>query len=101
MIVYNISVKVDSYIEQSWLQWQQDEHIPEILRTTLFLDHKIFKLLGLEEDGSSTYIIQFSVDGKDNYDEYQLMYAEEMMQKAFTKWGNGFIAYKTLMQQIV
>lgn len=101
MIVYNTSVKVDNNIEQSWLQWQQEEHIPGILETQLFLDCKIFKLLDQEEDGSTIYIIQFTADNRDKYDEYQLLYAEDMLQKAFKKWGNGFIAYKTLMKQIL
>ncbi|MEO7800874.1 MAG: DUF4286 family protein [Ginsengibacter sp.] len=101
MIVHNLSVKVDHQIEEAWLQWQQEEHIAEILKTQLFIDCKIFKLLNLEEDRSSTYIIQLSTDDRKKYELYQSKYAEDQRLKAFKKWGNAFIAYGTLMQQVV
>ncbi len=100
MIVYNISVKVDNNIEQNWLVWQQHEHIPEIIATGLFSDCRLFKLLDHDHEESSTYVIQYSTDAREKYDQYVSIHAKKLQQKAFEKWGNSFIAFRSLMQQI-
>jgi len=42
MFVYNITIKVDNNIEEEWLRWQKEIHIPEILSTGFFYDHRFF-----------------------------------------------------------
>ncbi len=100
MVVYNISVKVDNAIGQDWLIWQQKEHIPENLATGLFRDCRMFRLLGHDDEDSSTYVIQYSANSRQQYDEYILMHAESLQQKEFKKWGNLFIAFRSLMQKV-
>src|SRR6266496_2943928 len=98
MFVYNITVKVDNKIVQQWLQWQREVHIPEIMATNLFTDNKIFKLLEQDDDDTSTYVLQYFAETKENYYRYINEYAPGFREKALEKWGNNFIAFRTLMQ---
>ncbi len=101
MFVYNISVKLDSNIVESWLTWQKEEHIPQVIATGLFYECKIFKLLDHdEEEESPTYIIQYFTSTKESYYEYAAKYAKGLQVKAFEKWGDSFLAFRTLMQQV-
>jgi hypothetical protein len=33
MIVYNVTVNIDGAVEQEWLKWMKEVHIPEVLAT--------------------------------------------------------------------
>ena len=94
MFVHNITVKVDNEIVQQWLQWQREVHTPEIMATNLFKDNKIFKLFV----DSSTYILQYFTETKENYNRYIIEHAPAFRGKALEKWGNRSIAFRTLMQ---
>ena len=98
MFVYNITVKVDNEIVHQWLQWQREVHIPEIMATNLFDDNKIFKLLEHDDNNSSTYVLQYFTETKENYNRYINEYAPALREKALERWGNNFIAFRTLMQ---
>ena len=37
MFLYNVTVGIDKDAEQEWLQWIKAEHIPEIMRTEMFV----------------------------------------------------------------
>ncbi len=100
MFIYNITNKVDNNILQQWLQWQKEEHIPEIMATNLFIENKFLRLLDQDDMDSSTYVVQYFTDTKEKYDKYLNEYAMHFRRKAFEKWGNNFVAFRSLMQVV-
>jgi len=100
MIVYNISIKIDIAIEADWVQWQKQEHIPDIMASGQFSDYKFFKLLEEENDESVTYIVQYFAPSIENYNYYTRHIAPQLRQKAFDKWGHQFIAFRSVMQVV-
>jgi len=100
MIIYNVTIKVEQSIADAWLQWMLNEHIPDIMQTGCFSSHKVVRLLEVDETEGPTYAIQYHADSKANYNRYIERYATEMRQKSFDKWGNNFIAFRSVMQVI-
>ena len=100
MIVYNITMKVDPSIESEWLEWQKKVHIPEMLDTHLFTEHKLYKLLYQDEQEGITYVVQYFCSTAAHLDEYLNKYAGLLREKAFSKWGNKFIAFRTTMELV-
>ena len=43
MLIYNVTAHLESSVEQKWLKWMKQEHIPEMLGTKKFTETKIFK----------------------------------------------------------
>jgi len=68
------------------------------MATNLFDDNKIFKLLEHDDNNSSTYVLQYFTETKENYNRYINEYAPALREKALERWGNNFIAFRTLMQ---
>jgi hypothetical protein len=68
------------------------------MATKLFIENKILRLLDQYDTDSSTYIVQYLTDKKEKYDRYLNEYASLFRGKAFEKWGNSFVAFRTLMQ---
>jgi hypothetical protein len=100
MIVYNITNKVHPVIETEWVSWQRQEHIPDIMATGQFAEYKFYRLLEQDESDGITYVIQYFSSSIDNYNTYVNEFSEPLRQKAFARWGNRFIAFRTLMQVV-
>lgn len=100
MIVYNITVKIVPKIEADWIEWQKKEHIPEIMATGLFRDYKFFRLLDQDESDGITYIVQYFAATKEKYNQYIEEFSSALREKALAKWGNQFIAFRTVMEVV-
>jgi hypothetical protein len=100
MFIYNITTKVNTAIANDWIKWQKDEHIPEIMASDLFDEFKFYHLLNQDDSDGHTYIIQFFTPEKDKYDHYIKTFAPMLREKALTKWGNGFISFRSLLEHV-
>jgi len=100
MIAYNITIKLLPQIEKEWVAWQRNEHIPEMLASGCFTDYKLYRLLEQDESDGLTYIIQLFSSSLAQYQAYIDNYAGALRQKALDKWGNRFIAFRTVMQVV-
>lgn len=100
MIIYNVTIKVEESIASAWLDWLLNEHIPEVMSTGCFSSHKVVRLLEVDETEGPTYAIQYNADSKADYNRYIQLHAPGMRQKSFDKWGNSFIAFRSVMQVV-
>ena len=100
MIVYNVTIKILPAIEIEWLKWQLQAHIPEMIATGCFTHHRFYKLLEQEDDDGVTYIVQYFAANLQDYEQYLAHFAALQRQKSFDRWGNQFIAFRTIMQEL-
>jgi hypothetical protein len=99
-IIYNITVKVDNSIADRWLRWMQQEYTPQVMRTNCFQEHKIARLLEVDDSDGPTYAIQYMAATKADYDRYMELHAEPMRQMSHKQWGQSFVAFHSVMQVI-
>ena len=98
MFIYNVTIKVTNDIAEKWLQWLQHEHIPEIKSTGCFSNARIMKLLEVDDSEGPTYAIQYFAENKELYELYIENFSTEMRRKSFEKWGDQFIAFRSIME---
>ena len=98
MIVYNSTVKIDPQIEKEWIDWQKNVHIPEVLGTGLFEDHKFFRLLDQDVAEGNTYVIQYFSSSLDEYKKYMEEFATSLNEKCLRKWSHQFISFHSVME---
>lgn len=100
MIVYNITCKVRWEIMEEWLSWQAGEQVPAMLKTGLFDSYQLYRLLDQEEEEGPTFVIQFFTSNPERYEQFVIEFAPAMQQAGWDRWGNNFIAFRTVMEQI-
>ena len=100
MIVYNITIKISPDIEGVWIEWQKQEHIPDVLSTGSFTDHKFFRLLDQDETDGITYVVQYFASSIEKYNNYIEKFAPLLREKALAKWGDRFIAFRSIMELV-
>ena len=100
MFLYNVTVNVQKDVEENWLQWMKDHHIPKVLETGLFKRHKVFKLLLNDDSGGSNYSIQYFVENRELLDKYLEHHAPELRAEHQNKYESKVVAFRTLLQEV-
>ncbi len=100
MIVYNVTIKVADVIADEWLEWMQQEHILDVIDTGCFTSAKLLRLLEIDDEEGPTYAAQYFAESKSDYNRYIEFHSENMRQKSFDKWGDQFIAFRSVMQTV-
>lgn len=100
MIIYNVTIKLHHSIHEDWIRWLKEEHIPEVIATGCFKEAVVLRLLEVDEEEGPTYAIQYHTENRELYDQYIAQYAGLMRQKSFDKWGDRFIAFRSVMQVV-
>lgn len=97
-VLYNITTKVTPEIAEAWLQWMQEEHIPAILATGLFTEHRLFRLLDQDDSEGPTYSLQLTAHHRNQYEAYLQQFAPDLREATYQKWGNQFISFRSLLE---
>jgi hypothetical protein len=98
--IYSISIKVTHAINSNWVLWMQQEHIPAIMATGCFTKYVFTKLLEVDEEDGLTYSCQYYAVAKADYNRYIEIHSQQLRQEGMQKWGNQFIAFRSLMQVV-
>ncbi len=101
MIQYNVTVTIDATIEESWLKWMLEEHIPEVLRTGLFLENKVTRMLSpASEPGYANFSFQYICKDMDTLQIYLDQFAPALQESHATRYANRFAAFRSIMEVI-
>ena len=100
MIVYNVTIKTDHSIAADWLTWLREQHIPEMIATGCFTHAIVHRLLEADESDGITYAVQYHAADKAHYEKYINQFADTMRKKGIVKWGNKFVAFRSVMQVV-
>lgn len=100
MIIYNVTIKVHESIKTEWLQWLKEEHIPDVINTGCFTHAVVMRLVEVDDTEGPTYAVQYYAQSKGFYNNYIENHASQMRQKGYDKWGDKFIAFRTVMQVV-
>lgn len=100
MIIYNVTVKVDNSIADEWVQWMKHEHLADVVGTGMFFDSRLYQLLDQDETEGRTFVAQYYCETMEQYNTYIAEYAQKMRDKGFARFGNKFIAFRTVMEKL-
>ena len=97
MIIYNVTVNIDTEIVEEWKSWMKSKHIPDVMNTGKFIDCRFSRILA-EEQGGQAYSIQYLCKSKQAFDEYQNDHAPALQEEHTQRYSGRFGAFRTLME---
>ena len=100
MVLYNVTVGIDIDVEEEWLKWMREHHIPAVMDTGMFVEHKIFKVLSQEEEQSVSYSIQYFAENIDKVVEYLNTYAPPLVEAHRVRYKDRHVAFRTLLEEV-
>ncbi|MEP5610821.1 MAG: DUF4286 family protein [Cyclobacteriaceae bacterium] len=101
MILYNVTVNIDADVEQEWIMWMKETHIPEVMETGFFTEHRMMKMLSEAEDETgTTYAIQYMADSLDQLETYLNTVATKLQKASIIKYGTKMAAFRTVLEEV-
>ena len=98
MIIYNVTIKVSPEIDDIWVKWMKEEHMNDLIATGLFTDSRLCRLLEQDDSEGRTYSAQYFCQSLDDYHTYINEHSAAIREKGLTRFGNKFIAFRTVME---
>ena len=99
MILYNVSIKIDTEIQDEWVDWMKEVHLPAVMGTGCFLDHKMYRLFVDESDGI-TYVVQYYCTDLGTLENYQSEYGPALRHETERIFGGKYVAFRTVMELV-
>lgn len=96
--IYNVTVVVNPVVEERWLKWMREEHIPNVMETGLFSSFLFTQVFPEQEQDHPSYSIQYRAADLESIKLYMQMYADELRAKSAKAWGEHAIAFRTVLE---
>ena len=100
MFIYNVTTKITPAIHEAWVRWMKEIHIPDVMNTHCFTDHRFVRILEIDDSEGPTYAVQFFAESKANYNNYLENHAPVMRKDVLDNWGADFISFRSLMELV-
>ncbi len=100
MIIYSVTISIDEDIETKWVEWMRNVHIPDVMKTGLFVSCRFSKLTSHKEEGFINYSAQYTCESKNKLDEYQSKFAKELQQKSLDEFADKMHTFRTELSVI-
>lgn len=99
MLLYNVTVIVEDSSAEAWLQWMQEEHIPKVMATGLFISNRFLRVLDSPNEGV-TYCSQYVAENITDYETFQQQFAMALDERLNLLFKNKLVSFSTLMEYI-
>ena len=100
MILYNVTVKIDSEIEEEWITWMRNKHIPDVMDTGCFTSSAILRLKFPVEDEGVTFAIQYSCPDMKTLEQYHAQYAIGLQKEHSELFKGRFVSFRTVLEEV-
>lgn len=78
----------------------QETHIPEVMDTGMFLEYRMCRLLGMDDDDGITYAIQYFCTDMATFEQYQEKHAPKLQAVHRERFKDKFVAFRTLLEVV-
>ncbi|MBS1651267.1 MAG: DUF4286 family protein [Bacteroidetes bacterium] len=99
MFIYNVTVNIDESVQNDWINWMKNTHMPDVMKTGCFTACKILKLLYVEDQGH-TYSIQYQFLKMSDYENYTKNFSSKLQTEHTQRYKDKYVAFRTILQEI-
>src|SRR5947208_9562318 len=99
MIIYSVTVTIETAIEREWLNWMRRVHVPDVLETDCFAGATIYKLVEPRGD-EPTYVIQYRCPSMEGYQRYRDDFAAALQKEHSDRFSGCFRASRQILEEV-
>jgi Domain of unknown function (DUF4286) len=97
-VLYNVTVTVETEIEQDWLEWLLNVHVPAVMETGCFQMYRVARLIEPAPPEGTAYTVQYVADSQEDLDRYLELHANRMRRDSHRAFGDRAVAFRSLME---
>lgn len=99
MFVYNLTVNIESDVEEDWKNWIKNDYIQKVLGSGYFSEVRMFRLIQDPKVEGNTYSIQFLTDSIQKIEQFLETEAPTLAAEHQLRYKNKHVAYRTVLQE--
>jgi hypothetical protein len=100
MVFYNVTIHIRNEQAEEWQAWMKAVHIPEVMATGLFEEHRFCRVISLDEEEYSTFSIQYACADMATLHRYQVQHAPRLQQAHTERYRDQFLAFRSIMETV-
>ena len=100
MLLYNVTVTIDLDVHQDWQRWMQNNHIPDVMATGMFLSYRMCRLVEHEHTDSEIYTVQYLVKDMVHLHRYQQEFAPALQEQFRARYDGKYAVFRTVMEVV-
>ena len=100
MLLYNVTVTIDQDVQEDWLRWMREIHIPEVMATGMFLSCRMSRLLHHEHEGAEIYTMQYQAQDMAHLQRYMASFAPALQRAHQERYEGKYAAFRTVMEEV-
>jgi hypothetical protein len=98
MLILNTTFLVSDEVQNQWLNWVREQHIPFMLNTKYFKKPQIAKVLGNDTADGTSYSVQFQVNDSETLEKWHSEFAGKYEQSCYQVFGNEALFFSTILE---
>lgn len=100
MILYNITFNVELDVIDSFKDYLLQQHIPSLQFGEELLEHKLFRLLNVDESEAITLTLQYFLKDAGTYNQHLAVCDRELKKDIFQRFGEKVIYFCSVLEKI-
>jgi hypothetical protein len=100
MIINNITYNVDRTLEEDFLAWLKEVHIPEVMNTLKPKSYKILRLLTEIENAGSTFSVQYKYNSLADFEEFENEFQEDLNYEIHKRYNGHYVFFPSLLEEL-
>ena len=100
MYIYSVTVFIDKDAETNWLDFMQQKHISDVLKTGFFTKACMRKVVKHTDADKSVYKIEYYCKDKESYQTYATTAASALQKDVADRFAGRFNAERVLLEEI-
>ena len=100
MFIYSVTLHISKDAESEWLQFMQQKHLADVLKTGYFTKASMRKAAGNKEQDSSTYNMEYLTESIEKYNDYIQHAAPPLQNEVVERFSGKFTAERMLYEVV-
>jgi len=100
MLIVNTTYQVSEDRQSDWVKWVKSDYIPEVTKTNMLFNPRLFHLLVENEPGNVSYALQFEVIDLDTLENWFQKYGSEMQTTMSNKFQEKVLGFTTMLETV-
>jgi hypothetical protein len=100
MYIYSVTITIETEAEQEWLEFMQQKHITDVLKTGYFTAASMRKTVNEDNAAFVKYNIEYTSDSLEAYTQYQQLEATRLQKDVADRFSGKFTAQRVLYKKV-
>lgn len=100
MILYNITFHVELGVLANFKEYLIEDHLPFISNQSEIIEHKLLKLLNVDESKAMTYTLQYFLKDMGTYNQHIAVIDRKLKKEIFEQYGEQVLYFCSVLEKI-